>query len=140
MTLEQTTLNQSVVSVFRPMYCLGVEAEEDRDAVAGAAGDLGRGDAGLQPEGDAGGTESVGDLGQRRLDLVGSEDGFASGLPDVAVLLAEQAAVPNSPEESSVFGRAELLDVVTDQADEDRGNGYFASGPPGALLEAAGVA
>lgn len=139
MTLEQTTLNQSVVSVFRPMYCLGVEAEEDCDAVAGAAGDLGRGDTGLQPEGDAGSAKSVRDFSEGRLCFLFGEDGQASGLPDVAVLLAEQAAVPDSAEEPSVVGRAELVDVVPDQADEDRGNGHLAGGPPGALLEAAGV-
>lgn len=67
--------------------------------------------------------ESVRDLCERRLGFLLGEDGFPSSLPDVAVLLAEQAAAADGSEDPSVLGRTELLDVVTDQADEDRGMG-----------------
>ena len=43
---------------------VGVDLEQDRDAVPGAAGDLGGGDAGVEPEGHGGVAEVVGAAGE----------------------------------------------------------------------------
>src|SRR5258708_39731387 len=44
---------------------VGVDLEQDGDAVAGAAGDLGGGDPGVEPQGHGGVAEVVGAAGQR---------------------------------------------------------------------------
>jgi hypothetical protein len=44
---------------------VGVDLEQDGDAVAGAAGDLGGGHAGVQPQGHGGVAQVVGSAGQR---------------------------------------------------------------------------
>lgn len=116
---------------------LGVEAEQHGDAVAGAAGDFCWGEPGLEPERDAGGTKAVGDFCEGGCYLVRGEDCCASVLPDIAVLLGEEAAPSDGAEEETVLGRAELLDVVVDQADEDGRNGNLAGGLARPLLQAA---
>jgi hypothetical protein len=44
---------------------VGVDLEQDRDAVPGAAGDLGRGHPGVQPQRDAGVAQVVRAAGER---------------------------------------------------------------------------
>ncbi len=45
---------------FAAVDAAGVDAEQHFDAVAGAVGDVGGGDAGVEPEGDRGVAERVG--------------------------------------------------------------------------------
>ena len=45
---------------------VGVDLEQDGDAVAGAAGNFGGGDPGVQPEGDGGVPQVIRAAGQRR--------------------------------------------------------------------------
>ncbi|UUU45015.1 hypothetical protein [Streptomyces sp. NBC_00162] len=49
-SLVKGLLNLLIRAVLVSVNGLGVEAEQHGDAVAGTAGDLGRGEAGLQPE------------------------------------------------------------------------------------------
>jgi hypothetical protein len=57
--------------LFLAAGALGVDAEEDFDAVAGAAGDLGGGDAAVEPERDGRMTEVVRAARERGGGLLG---------------------------------------------------------------------
>ena len=59
----------------------GVDAEEDGDAVAGPFGDLGGGDAGVEPGGQAGVAQVVGAFGQWGGGFGGGERGLAGLVP-----------------------------------------------------------
>lgn len=76
------------------MNRFGIEAEEDGDAVARAAGYLGGGDAGHQPQRDTRVPEGIGFLCERRSRLGFRQHGEPSGLPGIAVLLGEQVSAP----------------------------------------------
>ena len=58
---------------------VGVDLEQDGDAVPGAAGDFGGRDAGVQPQGDGGVPQVVGAAGQRGGVLGGGQRGGAGG-------------------------------------------------------------
>jgi len=64
---------------------VGVDLEQDRDAVPGAAGDLGRGHPGFQPQGDVGVAQVVRAAGEREALLGGGECRLAGLVPELVV-------------------------------------------------------
>jgi hypothetical protein len=115
----------------------GVDAEEDGDAVACPFGDLGRGDGGVEPGGQAGVAEVVRTFGERGFVLGWGEDGLAGFVPgaaddgvggEVAAFGAEQAAVGCG----AVFG-----EVLAEQPAEGRGDRDRADVAGGPVLELA---
>jgi hypothetical protein len=112
--------------VFEAFGAARVDAAEHFDAVPGPGGDLGVGDAGVEPPGDAGVAQVVGAFHGRCGELAAGEGGGPDLLPDlppgggldgVAALGTEQAAVG-----AGAVGR----DVLAQQGDELRGDRDFA--------------
>ena len=62
-----------------PVDAVGVDLEQDRDAVPGAAGDLGGGHPGVQPQRDRGVPQVVGAAAERR-PVLGGGEGLLAGL------------------------------------------------------------
>jgi hypothetical protein len=71
---------------------VGVDLEQDPDAVAGAAGDFGGGDPGVEPWGHGGVPEVVGAAGRRGCLLGGGERDGAGVLPDFPIRCRSAAA------------------------------------------------
>src|ERR1017187_6793531 len=81
---------------------VGVDLEQDGDAVPGAAGDFGGRDPGVQPQGHGGVAQVVGAAGEGGGVLRGGERGGAGGLPDGAVGALLDGAVAGGAEEPPV--------------------------------------
>src|ERR1022692_1887095 len=77
---------------------VGVDLEQDGDAVPGAAGDLGGGHPGIEPHGDGGVAEVVGAAGERGGLLGGGEHGGPGGVPDRAVRAVLEGAAAGGAE------------------------------------------
>src|SRR5271165_5279602 len=90
---------------------VGVDLEQDGDAVPGAAGDFGGGDAGVQPQGHGGVAQVVGAAGQRGGVLGGGEGGGAGGGPVGAVGAVLDDAAACGAEDPPVRAGAVALEV-----------------------------
>jgi hypothetical protein len=119
---------------------VGVDLEQDRDAVPGAAGDFGGGDAGVQPQGDGGVPQVVGAAGQRGGVLGGGEGGGAGGGPVVAVGAVLDDAAACGAEDPPVRGGAVALEVGAEDLDQDGRDGDGPGLVLGAVFQAAGLA
>src|SRR5690606_30946558 len=60
-------------------------------------------------------------------------------LPDLAVIVGHKMAATSGTKETAILGRAVLLDVIAEHADQYGRDGYGAGGLAGALLQAPGV-
>jgi len=67
-----------------PVDAVGVDLEQDRDAVPGPAGDLGGGHPGVEPQRDSGVAQVVGAAAERGAALRVGERGLAGLGPDGA--------------------------------------------------------
>jgi hypothetical protein len=123
--------------LFRVGEALGADAEEDGDTVAGPFGDLGGGNACVEPSGQAGVAEVVGAFGEGWGFLGGRESGLAGFLPDAAVDGVGGQTAAFAAEEASIGGGAVLGDVFTEQFAEGWGDGDGADFVGGAVLEVA---
>src|ERR1700689_4280540 len=101
-----------------PVDAVGVDFEQDDDAVPGAARDLGGGHARVQGQGHARVPQVVGPGGERGGVLGGGERGGAGVSPDGAVgaVLDEPAA--HGEEDPPVGGGAVPLEVGAKQLDQ----------------------
>jgi hypothetical protein len=82
--VPQGVVYAGVGGVVAVVEALGVDAEQDFDAVPGSLGDAGRGDSGGKPEGYSRVTQVVRASGQGRDDLSGSQGKSPRLSPDVA--------------------------------------------------------
>ena|ERR1700683_379094 len=101
----------AAIDVVAPGDALGVDAEEDLDAVAGPFGDLGRFDAAVEPGGQAGVAQVVRPPGERRVGDDRGERKEAGTLPGASVDALGQVTAAFPSEESAVRCGAELGDV-----------------------------
>jgi hypothetical protein len=101
-----------------PVDAVGVDLEQDGDAVPGAAGGLGRGYPGVEPQRDRRVAQVVGSAAKRGT-LLGGGQGLLAGLgPDLVVAGVLEKAAPGGLEDPPVRGGAVPLDVGAEQADE----------------------
>ncbi len=106
----------------------------------GAAGDLGGGHPGVEPQRDRRVPQVVGAAAERR-PVLGRGEGLLAGLgPDLVVAGILQDAAPGGLEDPPVRGRPVPLDVGAQQADEFGRDGDGAGLVVGAMLEAAFLA
>ena len=120
-----------------PVDAVGVDLQQDGDAVPGPAGDLGGGHPGVQPQRHRRVPQVVGTPPQRR-PVLGGGQGLLAGLgPDLVVAEVLQEAAPRCLEDPPVAGGAVLLDVGAQQLHEFRRDGDGAGLAGGAVLQAA---
>ena len=109
----------------------GVDPHEHLDGVARPGGDLGGGDAGVEPPGDPGVAQVVGAFHERGGELVGGEGGGADFLPDLPPGGWLDGVAVLGPEQAAVRARAVRLDVGAEELDELRRDGDLADGSAG---------
>src|ERR1039457_7006838 len=119
---------------------VGVDLEQDGDAVAGASGDFGGGDPGVEPQGYGGVPEVVGAAGRRGCLLGGGERDGAGALPDFAPSGVVQRPASCGAEQAPFGAGAVAGDVGAEHADQDGRDGDAAGLAGGGVLEAAFLA
>ena len=98
-----------------PVDAVGVDLQQDRDAVPGPAGDLGRGHPGVQPQRHRRVPQVVGAPAERR-PVLGGGEGLLAGLgPDLVVGRVLEDPAPGGLEDPPVRGRAVPPDVGAQQ-------------------------
>jgi len=116
---------------------VGVDLEQNGDAVPGAAGDLGGGHPGIQPQRDRRVAQVIRTPTERGA-LLGGGQGLLAGLgPDLVVAGVLQDAAPRGLEDPPVRGRPVLLDVGAQQPHQFGRDGDGAGLVAGAVLQAA---
>jgi len=102
--------------------------------VAGAAGDLGGRDAGVEPQGHRGVPQVVGAAAQRGCPLGRSQGGGAGALPDLAVPSVVERGAAGGAEQAPVGGGAVAGEVRAEQGDQGGrdGDGAGLARPAGA--------
>ena len=128
-----------VGDVLAVIEALGVDAEQDFDAVPGPLGDPWRRHPGRQPERYRRVTQVVGPSGQGRGDL-GRGQGQGPGLgPHVADRCRGDGVAPFAAEDPTVRCHAEGLDVRAEDGDQLGRDGHAAGLVGGPVLEPAFV-
>src|ERR1039458_8116078 len=108
--------------------------------LAGAAGDFGGGDPGVEPQGYGGVPQVVGAAGQRGCLLGGGERDGAGALPDFTPSGVVQRPASCGAEQAPVWAGAVAGDVGAEHADQDGRDGDAAGLAGRAVLEAAFLA
>ena len=120
-----------------PIDAVGVDLQQDGDAVPGPAGDLSRGDPGVQPQRHRRVPQVIRAAAERR-PVLRRGQGILAGLgPDLVVAGVLQDAAPGGLEDPPVRGGAVPPDVGAEQLDEFGRDGDGAGLVGGAVLQAA---
>src|SRR6516165_11399894 len=133
-------LNPALGLVLLPGDALGVDPQQDVDAVASPLGDLRGGYSGVQPGGDRRVAEIVGAPGQQGCRLLAGEGRSAGLVEDQQVGPVIEDAPTRAGEDAPVRPGRELLEVLAEQRDQFGMKRHRAGLPAWAVLELAALA